>query len=486
MKQSEPAPQCKNQAPGTAPVCRKTEPKTGAPRPFADQLRGLSYNDGANLLSPRTPGGPAGGFSIRTPSRGAPGSSPGPLARGTTDPATGPGFLADGDRIIAANGTEVGTFQGEYQGRTRAQIIAERISSSGSSVGSATAFNDASGAWKVRLGSVDFEVQQADADASGFACRRMAACVIASRLSGKPVPKEILDGDRAGFLSKAQNDAVMQYRNQSVAVGPGGTILAYGVRLGPFVGSVGKQTRAEVIAARLQEVPSTAYRGAKAEGDLVTVGSATFQVTPADAAAMAVKGPVEGAKEQAALLTGTWRKGANAEAGRRVLPKDLAPAALFEFARAVAEGPGHASVDTNPGQVTVVGLRGVWPSGIYDPKNLAQDDLVIPLVVDRQGRRRALRLSGTVDPGGTSGGATQVGDTSQDFQYSNVSGNKNLAGTTLLRPVSPGIEGKDVTGGVKQFDQQGGNSKKQGATLIHLGTSASQSRGCTVIIDKGS
>jgi hypothetical protein len=139
-----------------------------------------------------------------------------------------------------------------------------------------------------------------------------------------------------------------------------------------------------------------------------------------------------------------------------------------------------------PGQVTVVGLRGVRSSGVYDPTLGAEDDLIVPLVVDRQDRRHALRLSGTVDPGGTSGGATQVGDATSEFYYSNQSGNKELAGTPLLRPDNKtGIAGKDVSK-LQSYDQVGGKARGQTATLIHLGTHANQSRGCTVIVDEGS
>ena len=304
-------------------------------------------------------------------------------------------------------------------------------------------------------------------------------------LSGRPVPEAVAKGTGDGYLSQRDSKSIMDWRAGAVTPRNDGTVLAHGVLLGPFVGQWDGRPRSEIVAERLSAVPSSAYRGARADGSKVLLGATNFDVTASDAAAMGAKSATEGAKAQAALVDGTWVKGAFAEAGRRVMPATLSSAALFEFARGAAEGPGHVDVSTAPGQVTVVGLRGVSTGGVYDPKLKAADDTIVALVVDRSGRRRAVKLSGTVDPGGSSDGATQVGDATQDFYYSNQSGNKHLSGTTLLRPVSGGIEGKDLNKGVQSFDEMSTKAYGQGATLIHLGTAASQSRGCTVIIDQG-
>jgi|GEM_PF-2934349 len=389
---------------------------------------------------------------------------------------------ADGT-IVTAQGT-LGPFVGEWEGRPRAVIIAERLEHAASSFGDAVASLDG-GTWSVKVGSAAFSVKEQDASAAGFASARIAAWEFASRLSGKPIPDDVASGKKPGLLNRADDDAITAYRRSTaVQANINGSILAHGVSLGPFVGSWQGRPRAEIIAERLAKVPSSAFRGATAFGNEVHVGTERFSLTDEDAKAQGHATAAEAAKAAAGKVDGTWVKGAYKQCGRRVMPAAMDGAVLFEFARAVAEGPGHTSVSVDPGQVTVVGLRGVNMDGVYDPQLKAADDTIVALVIDRQGSRKAVKLKGTVDPGGSSGGATQVGDATAEFYYSNYSGKRALKGTTLLRPVD-GIEGKDLNHGVQEYDEMTTGADRQGATLIHLGTAASESRGCTVIIDKG-
>ena len=396
----------------------------------------------------------------------------------------GAGALAtpDTDGMVHVGGRSIGPFPGEWEGKPRAATIAVRLTEAGDLNG-AEARAGEDGRWSVAFGNgAEFKVNEADAAAAGHASARLAAYEFASVLSGHPVPKEVRAGKQtAGRLSVTEGSAAMAYRANQVQAS-GATIHAYGVELGPF-SDAGRATH---LAERLGEVDSTDFRGAHANGAEVQVAEITIEVTAADAEAQGVATSAEGATQLAGQLDGTWVKGRHDKAGRRVMPAQMSQAVLYELFRTIAEGPGHTSVNTDPGQVTVVGLRGVNREGIYNPELGAADDIVVPLVTDRSGRRFALRFAGTVDPGGSAGGATQVGDAAQQFSYSNRSGNQNLKGTTLLRPDGEGIEGRDLNRGLQSYDEVTTQAKPRGATLIHLGTRASQSRGCTVVLDQGS
>lgn len=459
-------------------MCSATGPSAGS---NADLQADLRSSGGLRGAFDAMSGGLRHLLGLDEEEGGDPAAQAGPAAAPPVQsPLASP--MPDGS-VEVRGGGRIGPFAGEHEGQPRNALIAARLCSMTGGFGGATVEKAGGGAWAVKAGAVGlFEVRQADAQAGGFLDARLAAYTWAAALAQKPVPDKILGGEQ-GFLSKSENDALLGARS-GVEVESGGTIVAHGVRLGPFTGSVDGRPRAEVIAERLGGVPSSAFRGAKAEGDKVVVGTTSFTVSAADAVAMHARTAAEGAKQQAGLIDGTWEKGAYDEPGRRVMPETMSSAALFEFARGVAEGPGHTPVSTDPGNVTIVGIRGVSQSGTYDPKLAAADDIVVPLVIDADGKRVALKLSGTVDPGGTSGGATQVGDASAEFKYGNNSGNKYLNGTGLMRPTS-GIEGKDLNNGVEEYDDVGTGAYDQGATLIHFGTKATESRGCTVITDSG-
>jgi hypothetical protein len=163
---------------------------------------------------------------------------------------------AEPDGSVTVRGRVIGRFVGEFHGRTRAEIIAERLSGVPSSLGSAAATREESGKWSVALSGADFEVRQEDAQASGYLSRRLAAHHMASAISGKTLPPDVDEGNKDGTLSKAESDAVIAYRSQPVTVEGDGSVLAHGVRIGPFVGSFDGRNRAEIIAERLRDVPS--------------------------------------------------------------------------------------------------------------------------------------------------------------------------------------------------------------------------------------
>ena len=298
------------------------------------------------------------------------------------------------------------------------------------------------------------------------------------------VTVNIMDGGSKAKSTSEPVDAMEQFKTPVVRQ-PDGSILAHGIFLGPFCGQHEGRDRADIIVEKLASVSSSEYRGAKADGNKVRFGSdKDFTVTDEDSTAQNATSATEAAKMQAGLLDGTWTRGAYKESGRRVLPPFLGGTALYDFVKAVAEGPGRTTVEEGPGEVTIVGLRGVQPHGIYDPKNNASDDTVVPLVVDHDGNKRAFKLVATVDPGDYYLGGAHVGDATQRFGHKNTSGNSDLRGAPLLTPLNEGIEAKNESGTVDPFDTLTTTAYKQKDTLIHFATEARFSQGCTMIIDR--
>jgi hypothetical protein len=221
------------------------------------------------------------------------------------------------------------------------------------------------------------------------------------------------------------------------------------------------------------------------------VGETSFELLPADAAAMGKKDASEAALEVVALLTGTWRAGAGElkeGESRQVFPSEMSDAFLFEYTRALAEGPGRSEVSTEPNQVTLVALRGVSPDGVYAPVSSqnAVDDTVIALSVDKTGKRLAHRFKATVDPSDygrkTGTGSSHVGDVAHDYKMSQMNSGP-LQGTAALEPVGAGVETRNASNQLKAFDERSSDVDLRTDTKIHMGSSAEYSQGCTVILD---
>ncbi|MSP74169.1 MAG: hypothetical protein EXR76_18710 [Myxococcales bacterium] len=178
-----------------------------------------------------------------------------------------------------------------------------------------------------------------------------------------PLPSEGA-GERAPSLLPGESEAIAGYaKTAAVQAMPDGSLQVHGVRVGPL-----SADHARALAGLLQTVSPTELRSAKASGRRVSFGGTDFEFDAADASAMGKCKAEEAAVAVAQALDGMWSKGVHTESGRRVLPRNISPGALYAFAKAVVTEPGRAAVEGKPGQVTVPGLRGVNPEGISDPK----------------------------------------------------------------------------------------------------------------------